>query len=211
MLSTCLYAQGNIAIAFTCTYTFQAYHSSGLVVCTSSGIKKDNVVCTGCCRINTVIYYHRTCLLPHFGCRCIGTDDCSMFIVRKSISRHRSRRLKSDLNVVDDHYLFVPLVALHVPQHVAVSRFEPMNQITIASAPSAKSICISGLDIVSVWSFLLLDGQGYDLHPPPHPPFLGFVQRPTNCYDSCQNKVQENIDAQHQFARNYCIFEAEAL
>ena len=79
----------------------------------------------------------------------------------------------------------MPFVDLPVPQHNAVLLFKTMNQTTIASAPSVKSICISGLDLASVMNFLLLDGQGYDLHPP----FLGFVQRLTNSYANCQNKV----------------------
>ena len=33
----------------------------------------------------------------------------------------------------------VPCYALHVPQHVAVSRFGPLSQIMISSAPSAET------------------------------------------------------------------------
>ena len=33
---------------------------------------------------------------------------------------------------------FVPCYAPHVPQHVAVSLFGPLNQIVISSAPSAE-------------------------------------------------------------------------
>ena len=34
---------------------------------------------------------------------------------------------------------FVPCYAPHVPQHVAVSLFGPLNQIVISSAPSAET------------------------------------------------------------------------
>ena len=34
---------------------------------------------------------------------------------------------------------FVPCYAPHVPQHVAVSLFGPLNRIVISSAPSAKT------------------------------------------------------------------------
>ena len=34
---------------------------------------------------------------------------------------------------------FVPFYAPHVPQHVAVSLFGPLNQIMISSAPSAET------------------------------------------------------------------------
>ena len=34
---------------------------------------------------------------------------------------------------------FVPCYALHVPQHVAVSLFGPLDQIVISSAPSAET------------------------------------------------------------------------
>ena len=34
---------------------------------------------------------------------------------------------------------FVPWYAPHVPQHVAVSLFGPLNQIMISSAPSAET------------------------------------------------------------------------
>ena len=49
------------------------------------------------------------------------------------------RRLESDPGAVDDHNFFCALLCPHVPQHVAVSLFGPLNQIMISSAPSAKT------------------------------------------------------------------------
>ena len=51
----------------------------------------------------------------------------------------RGKTLESDPGAVDDHNFFVPCNAPHVPQHVAVSLFGPLNQIVISSAPSAKT------------------------------------------------------------------------
>ena len=55
---------------------------------------------------------------------------------------------------------FVPCYAPHVPQHVAVSLFGPLNQNMISFAPSADTD-FAFLDYaypdkqVSIWSFLL--------------------------------------------------------
>ena len=70
---------------------------------------------------------------------------------------------------------FVPCYAPHVPQHVAVSLFGPLNQILISSAPSAETDfnCLSGLGISRQTGFNLefpsprwIACQGYELHPP---------------------------------------------
>ena len=68
---------------------------------------------------------------------------------------------------------FVPCYAPHVPQHVAVSLFGPLNQIMISSAPSAETDCISGLGISRQTGFNFefpsprwIACQGYELHPP---------------------------------------------
>ena len=74
---------------------------------------------------------------------------------------------------------FVPCYAPHVPQHVAVSLFGPLNQIVISSAPSAETD-FAYLDLaypdkqVSIWSFLLLDGLPAKAISSIHPS-LGFV------------------------------------
>ena len=53
-------------------------------------------------------------------------------------TRHRSRRLESDSVQWMTITSFVPCYAPHVPQHVSVSLFVPLNQIMI-SAPSAET------------------------------------------------------------------------
>ena len=74
---------------------------------------------------------------------------------------------------------FVPCYAPHVPQHVAVSLFGPLNQIMISSAPSAETD-FAYLDWaypdkqVLIWSFLLLDGLPAKAMSSIHPS-LGFV------------------------------------
>ena len=73
----------------------------------------------------------------------------------------------------------VPCYAQHVPQHVAVSLFGPLNQIMICSAPSAETV-FAYLDKaypdkqVVIWSFLLLDGLPAKAKSSIHPS-LGFV------------------------------------
>ena len=74
---------------------------------------------------------------------------------------------------------FVLCYAPHVPQHVAVSLFGPLNQIVISSAPSAETdfayLDKAYLDKqVSIWSFLLLDGLPAKAMSSIHPS-LGFV------------------------------------
>ena len=79
---------------------------------------------------------------------------------------------------------FVTCYAPHVPQHVAVLLFGPLNQIMISSAQSAETD-FAYMDLaypdkqVSIWSFLLLDGLPGNAMSSIHPS-LGFVLRPTN-------------------------------
>ena len=66
----------------------------------------------------------------------------------------------------------VPCHALHVPQHVAVSLSEPLNQI-ISSAPSTKTVFAYPDIQVLFWNNLLLEellAAVEELHLP----FLGF-------------------------------------
>ena len=69
---------------------------------------------------------------------------------------------------------FVPCYAPHVPQHVAVSLFGPLNQIVISSAPSVETDFAYPDKQVSIWSFLLLDELPAKAMSSIHPS-LGFV------------------------------------
>ena len=67
------------------------------------------------------------------------TDSTSLSLPELTVPRGKTQ-VKSQIRVQWMTITsFVPCYAPHVPQHLAVSLFGPLNQIVISSAPSAET------------------------------------------------------------------------